>query len=59
MSLLPEVDTFGVVPIQDGEPEYDYKALCLYCKENNKKPEALTEKELKQFVIGRFERYKE
>lgn len=51
---LIDIDLSGIVPMQVGEPKYDYRKMIKYCEKNNKKTEDLTEDELKQFITGYF-----
>ena len=40
------------IPHKEGDILYNIRAIDDYCKKYNRKPESLTEKELKQFIIG-------
>lgn len=51
---LIDIDLSGIIPIEAGEPKYDYRKMLKYCKDNNKTTEELTEEELKQFITGYF-----
>lgn len=51
---LVEIELSGILPIEAGEPKYDYRKMLKYCKEKNKMTEELTEKELEQFITGYF-----
>ena len=51
---LIDIDLSGIIPVEAGEPKYDYRKMLKYCEKNNKKTEDLTDKELKQFITGYF-----
>lgn len=42
--------------MKDGEPYYNVRAICEYCKKYNKDIEKLTEAELKPFITGIYKR---
>jgi hypothetical protein len=50
------LDEIVVAPMKDGEPYYNVRAICEYCKKYNKDIEKLTKEELKPFITGIYKR---
>lgn len=43
-------DGVYAIPRKEGEPKIKVRALFKYCEENGKKPEELSDEEVKQFL---------